>query len=183
MLIGGYKIRNQAAAHFVTFTVVEWVDVFTRQVYRDILLDSIRHCQANKGLLMHCWCIMSNHVHLIVSAKNHDLSNLLRDFKKFTSNEIIRTIACNKLESRREWMLQIFSEQGAGNLRNKRYQFWRQDNHPEELYSEAFTFQKINYIHQNPVRAGIVLNPWEYLYSSARDYHEGRKCGLLDLTF
>ncbi len=64
---GGYKIRNKEAAHFITFSVVEWVDVFTRKDYRDILLDSIRHCQKEKGLLLHAWCIMSNHVHLIAS--------------------------------------------------------------------------------------------------------------------
>ncbi len=79
---GGYKIRNQAAIHFITFAVVEWVDVFTRQQYRDIVLDSIKYCQAEKGLLLHCCCVMSNHLHLIASAKNKDLSDVLRDFKK-----------------------------------------------------------------------------------------------------
>ena len=77
---GGYKIRNQAAIHFITFAVVEWVDVFTRKDYRDIVLESLKHCQAEKGLLLHCWCIMSNHLHLIISAKNNDLSDILRDF-------------------------------------------------------------------------------------------------------
>jgi REP element-mobilizing transposase RayT len=71
---GGYKIRNQAAIHFITFATVEWIDVFTRKQYRDIVLDSIRFCQVEKGLLLHCWCIMSNHLHLIVSAKNENLS-------------------------------------------------------------------------------------------------------------
>ena len=78
---GGYKIRNQSAIHFLTFAVVAWIDVFTRKEYRDIVLESIRYCQAEKGLLLHCWCIMSNHLHLITSAKNHDLSDVLRDFK------------------------------------------------------------------------------------------------------
>ena len=78
---GGYKIRNQAAIHFITFAVVEWVDVFTRRDYCDIVLDSIRFCQKEKGLLVHCWCIMSNHLHLIISAKNENLSDVLRDFK------------------------------------------------------------------------------------------------------
>src|SRR5215203_5557947 len=102
---GGYKIRNPAAIHFITFAVVEWVDVFTRKDYRDIVLDSLRYCQNNKGLLLHCWCIMSNHLHFIASAKNQDLSDVLRDFKKFTSRELIRSIQLNKKESRREWML------------------------------------------------------------------------------
>jgi len=101
MSVGGYKIRNPAAIHFITFAVVEWVDVFTRKDYRDIVLDSIRFCQAEKGLVLHAWCVMSNHLHLVVSAKNENLSDILRDFKKFTSKQIIEAILNNKQESRR----------------------------------------------------------------------------------
>ena len=126
---------------------------------------------------------MSNHLHLVISAKNNDLSDILRDFKKFTSKKIISTIETNQHESRREWMLRIFREEGEQNIRNKTYQFWRQDNQPQELYSAAFIFQKINYIHNNPVEAGIADKPEEYLYSSARDYFHTRKCGLLDVVF
>jgi REP element-mobilizing transposase RayT len=183
MIEGGYKIRNQAAIHFITFAVVEWVDVFTRKEYRDIVLESIKHCQLEKGLWLHCWCIMSNHLHLIASAKNHDLSNVLRDFKKFTSKQIVMAIEANKQESRREWMLKIFKTAGEQNSRNKNYQFWRQDNRPQELYSSAFVFQKMSYIHNNPVEAGIVDKPHEYLYSSARDYFYYKKRGLLDIAF
>ena len=127
---GGYKIRNQGAIHFITFAVVEWVDVFTRKDYRDIVLDSLRHCQQKKGLLLHSWCIMSNHLHLIVSAKDNNLSDILRDFKKFTSKQLIAAIENNPTESRKDWMLNIFREQGQRNSRNTNYQFWRQDNQP-----------------------------------------------------
>lgn len=126
---------------------------------------------------------MSNHLHLIASAKNENLSDILRDFKKYTSKQIIGTIVNNKHESRRDWMLKIFKEEGSKNLRNKTYQFWRQDNQPQELYSPKFVFQKINYMHHNPVIAGIVERPEHYLFSSARDYHATKKCGLLDLEF
>ena len=126
MLQGGYKIRNQAAIHFLTFAVVEWVDVFTRKDYRNIVLDSIRFCQAEKCWLLHCWCIMSNHVHLIVSAKHGNLSDVLGDFKKFICKKIIEAIKQNKSESSREWMVRIFEEQGQKNSRNTNYQFWRQ---------------------------------------------------------
>ena len=180
---GGYKIRNQEAIHFITFAVVEWIDVFTRKEYRDIILDSLRHCQLNRGLLLHCWCIMSNHLHLIVSAQNADLSDILRDFKKFTSKQVVKAIEQNERESRREWMLQLFRREGEKNSRNKTYQFWRQDNQPQELYSSSFIFQKINYTHNNPVEAGIVDRAEHYLYSSARDYYHGKKCGLLDVAF
>ena len=180
---GGYKIRNQEAVHFITFAVVEWVDVFTRKDYRDIVLDSVRHCQDKKGLLLHAWCLMSNHLHLIVSAKENNLSDILRDFKKFTSKPIIKAIQDNEHESRKAWMLELFKKAGEANSRNSEYQFWRQDNQPKELYSSAFVFQKLNYIHNNPVEAGIVDKPEEYLYSSARDYKQTRKCGLLDVVF
>jgi len=80
-------------------------------------------------------------------------------------------------------MLKIFKEEGSKNSRNKEYQFWRQDNQPTELYSPKFVFQKINYIHNNPVEAGLVEKPEHYLYSSAKDYFFTKKCGLLDLMF
>ena len=99
---GGYKIRNPAAIHFITFALVEWVDVFTRKAYCDIALDSLRFCQAEKGLVLHAWCLMTNHLHLIGSAKNEDLSDILRDFKKFTSKQIIEAIINNKQESRKD---------------------------------------------------------------------------------
>ena len=180
---GGYKIRNKEGIHFITFAVVEWVDVFTRKEYRDVVLDSIRFCQKEKGLLVHAWCIMSNHVHMVVSAVNNDTSDILRDFKKFTSKQLIKAIAENEQESRREWMLEIFSKSGAANSRNRNYQFWRQNNQPKELFTEKFANQKLDYIHNNPVEAGIVEKAEEYVYSSARDYYYGKQCGLLEIDF
>lgn len=180
---GGYKIRNQGAIHFITFAVVEWVDVFTRKEYSDIVLESIRYCQKEKGLALHSWCIMSNHLHLIVSARNENLSDVLRDFKKFTSKQLIEAIENNPKESRKDWMLKVFRQQGERNSRNVNYQFWRQNNQPQELYSAAFGYQKTNYIHQNPVVAGIVEKPEHFLYSSAKDYELMKKCGLLEVSF
>jgi len=136
-----------------------------------------------KGLLLHGWCIMSNHVHLAVSAKNNNLSNVLRDFKKFTSKQIIKAIQNNQYESRKDWMLTIFKNAGEANSRNSEFQFWRQDNQPMEIYSPKFVFQKLSYIHNNPVEAGLVEKPEHYLYSSAKDYFQTKKCGLLDIVF
>jgi putative transposase len=183
MSVGGYKIDNQAGIHFVTFVVVEWVDVFTRKIYKDIVLDSLRHCQSNRGLLLYAWCLMTNHMHMLLSAKNNDTSAILRDFKKFTSRQIINAIESNPAESRKGWMLPIFREQGVMNARNDNNQFWRQDNHPMECFSAAFTAQKLEYIHRNPVAEGIVARPEEYLYSSAKDYFFQKKCGLIDVAF
>jgi len=179
----GYRIRNQNEIHFLSFAVVEWVDVFTRKMYSDIVVDSLAHCQQTKGLLLHGWCIMSNHMHLLASSKPGDLSGTMRDFKKYTSKKIIESIRNNEQESRREWMLEIFNRAGLANSRNKDFQFWRQDNQPKECYSAGFTVQKLNYIHDNPVRAGIVDKPEHYIYSSAKDYLLQKDCGLLKIAF
>jgi len=97
---GGYKIRNREGIYFVNFAVVDWADVFTRRDYKDIVVKSLRYCQAEKHLILHAWCIMTNHVHLIASSGTGELSDILRDFKKFTSIEIVKAIAANGQESR-----------------------------------------------------------------------------------
>jgi putative transposase len=177
-----YQIQKDNDIYFVTFATVEWVDVFTRVVYRDIVADSLRYCQQEKGLELYAWCIMSNHVHLIASSNlpTQTLSDILRDFKKYTSKKIIEAIQTEP-ESRRDWMLWLFKSAGEDNKRNKTYQFWRQDNHAELLYGYEFSKQKLAYLHQNPVTAQIVENAEDYLYSSARNY-AGRR-GLLEITY
>jgi hypothetical protein len=114
---------------------------------------------------------------LITSARIENLSDILRDFKKFTSKKIISAIEKNASESRRDWMLAIFKSQAAKNSHNTSYQFWRQDNQPMELYSPSFDVQKLNYVHDNPVEAGLV----DYLYSSARSYVRTGQVSLLDV--
>jgi len=183
MSAGGYKITDQGATYFVSFAVVGWVDVFSRKGYRDIVIDSLKHCQAEKGLVIHAWCIMSNHVHLIISAKQNNVSDVLGDFKKYTSKQIIKAIQNHPAESRKEWMIQIFREAGKANSRNTDYQFWQQDNQPKIILTPDFAAQKLNYIHNNPVEAGIVEKAEEYIYSSARDYYNGKQIGLLQIDF
>lgn len=175
-----YKIQNKEGIYFITFATVGWVDVFTRSIYREILIDSIKFCQKEKSLVVYAWCIMSNHVHFILRSNSADLSGTIRDFKKYTSKKCIQTIQIEN-ESRREWMLKLFRSAGKMNSNNSTYQFWRQDNKPIELFSNEVFDQKLRYIHMNPVESGIVENPEEYIYSSARDY-AGIK-GLLDIEF
>ena len=179
--MSAYKFNDPNGLYFVTFTVVEWVDVFTRNEYRDIVLDSILHCQKEKGLEVYAWVIMSNHLHLIVSRAEHGnkLSAIVRDFKKFTSSSIVKSIENSQQESRRNWMLWIFSSAGKRNKNNTNFQFWKQDSHAELLISNKFKQQKLDYIHNNPVVAGLVDEPEYYRYSSASDY-AGQK-GLLKI--
>ena len=101
--MNGHKITNQNHIHFITPTIVGWLDVFTRKVYKDIIIDSLKFCIKNKGLSVHAYVIMSNHLHLVVSAREgFQLSNILRDFKRHTSKAIIAEILTNSNESRQE---------------------------------------------------------------------------------
>ena len=111
-------------AHFITFAVVGWVDVFTRREYAEFLLENLAYCRKNKGLRLYDLVIMPDHLHLIAAAANGGLGEIMRDFKTFTSKELVKRIAANQRESRKEWMLRIFREHGAANPRNKDHQFW-----------------------------------------------------------
>ena len=175
-----YKFKNPEGIYFISYSVVRWMDVFTRNIYRNILLDSFIFCQKKKGLRIHAFVIMTNHVHMIISTtEGHFFENTMRDLKKFTSTEIIKAIRNNPKESRKEWLLQAFTEEGKKNSNNTSNQFWQQDNHPIELYNNKMIEQKLDYLHNNPVESGFVTKPEDYKYSSAMDY-AGIK-GLVDI--
>jgi REP element-mobilizing transposase RayT len=167
----GYQINNQEALYFLTIQVVHWADIFTRQVYRDIVVESLSFCRQNKGLELFAYVIMSNHIHMLVRSRNGTLSDTIRDFKRHTSKKIVACIN-EQAESRREWLLMIFRYAARQHKRNNEYQLWTHENHAIELENAKVTEQRINYIHENPVRAGIVANAEDYLYSSARNYSE-----------
>jgi len=170
-----YTIKDQQAVHFVTFTVHQWVDVFTRKIYVDELLKSIAYCQQKKGLKVYAWVVMSNHCHFILgSDESHPLSDTIRDFKKFTAKAIYKAIQENPTESRRKWLLMTLSFEGH-------IWFWEEGYHGKEIYSMEFFESKMNYIHLNPVRAGIVEKEEEYLNSSAGEIYGIRK-GPLELS-
>lgn len=178
--MNGHKIINQNGLHFLTLTTVGWVDLFTRVQYKDILLDSLRYCQSNKGLVINAYVIMSNHIHLIgYTQDGYKLSDVIRDFKRHTAKQIINDLIHSPKESRKEWILRLLKYFAKFNSKNKTYQLWKQDNRPIELDSPKWILQKLDYTHLNPVRAGIVRLPEHYLYSSAIDY-AGEK-GLLDV--
>jgi REP element-mobilizing transposase RayT len=166
-----YKVGEDEIPHFVTFTVVGWVDVFTREQYKEIIVESLKFCINSKGLRLHAWVIMTNHVHLILSSKENKIEYIVRDIKKFTSKQIVKAIQDHPHESRKEWMLNLFSFAGKYNSNNKEYQFWKQDYHPIELRTSILFDQRLNYLHDNPVRSGLVCEPWHYKYSSAINYN------------
>ena len=161
--------------YFLTMTVVDWVDVFTRPIYEHIIVDALKYCQQHKGLRLYAWCLMSNHLHLIASAvENKSLSDILRDFKQFTSRKIVATIL-EEPESRKLWMLHRFGFNAIINPKVRHYKLWQDGNEAKEILSNGFLEQKLAYIHDNPVRAEWVNEPEHYRYSSARTYagHDG----------
>ena len=143
-----YKIHNQKGLYFLTLTTVGWIDVFTRAIYRDIIVDSLKYCRKEKGLVVYAYVIMSNHIHLIAQSESETqtLSDIIRDFKSFTAKEIRKKVEDVKTgESRREWLMYLFSYFASGNQRNRTFQFWQSDNHPIELWSPRVIEQKLAY--------------------------------------
>jgi len=174
-----YKFGDQNQLYFVSFAVINWIDLFIRNEYKQIMLDSWKHCQLNKGLEIYGWCIMTSHVHMIIGSNQNKLEDIMRDMKRHTSERLKEAIKSNPQESRREWLLWMMERAGQKNSNNANFQLWQQDNHPIELYDYKILHQKLDYVHNNPVEAGFVENPEDYLFSSARDYYG--LPGLMDI--
>ncbi len=164
-----FQIHKQDATYFLTITAVEWVDVLLRPEHKNIICESLNYCVEQKGLEIFSYAIMSSHMHMIARAKNENLSEVIRDFKKYTSSALIKEIQ-NGNESRKEWMLDIFKKGGEKQKKKSKNQVWQYNNHAEEVAEAKFTLSKIKYIHMNPVEAGLVIRPEHYRYSSAQDY-------------
>ncbi|MDR2692220.1 MAG: transposase [Dysgonamonadaceae bacterium] len=175
----GYQISEQDELYFMTFQIVRWIDIFTRKVYRDIVIDSLRFCEQHKGLEIYAFVIMSNHIHLLARSATGQLSNTVKEFKSFTAKKILEVLH-TEVESRKEWILNLLEFSAKQHKRNEKYQLWTHENHAEIVYGNQFMDSKINYIHENPVRAGIVEKAEDYLYSSAGNY--AGLDGVLEVT-
>ncbi|MFP4090905.1 MAG: REP-associated tyrosine transposase [Cyclobacteriaceae bacterium] len=164
-----YKVGDSLQPYFITTTIVDWVDLFTRQVYCDIFMDSLLYCSAHKGLLVHAYCLMPSHVHLILSSQGEPLPAIMRDLKKFTSKAFVETID-SQVESRRAWLLKKFAFAAERTRRGVYHKVWQDGFHPMELFSYKIMIQKLDYLHNNPVKAGYVFSPEDWVYSSAGAY-------------
>jgi REP element-mobilizing transposase RayT len=175
-----YGISDQSRLHFVTFTIVDWIKVFEIEDHCKKFLESVRYCQENKGLEVYAWCIMPNHVHLIVGTSGKmKLENIIRDLKSYSSKQIHLA-----LENRSEFNLGIeehLIKTGTKNQKNKKFQLWQQPYHAVELSTNDIMDQRLEYIHNNPVNAGLVDEPESWTWSSAIDYYGGK--GLLELLY
>ena len=176
-----YKFHDNDKLYFISFATVYWIDVFVREEYNQIMIESWKHCQKNKGLEIYGWSIMPSHIHMIIGSKKNKLEDIVRDMKRHTSLELRTAIKNNNLESRKEWMIWMMERAGKKNGNNNNWQFWQQHNKPIEIKDQEMFDKTLEYIHLNPVMAGFVIKPEDWKYSSARDFC-GLK-GLIDLKY
>lgn len=164
-----YKATDPELPYFVTFSIIEWMPLFRSAKYADIIVNSIKYCIDNKGLELFAYCIMPTHLHMIIRAVEKGPGSVMRDLKKFTSCEIIGIL---ENDNENFYMIEVFKKAATNIRRNKYLKIWQDGYHPIMIYSNKFFFQKLNYIHMNLVKDGIVELPEDYYYSSARNYAE-----------
>lgn len=156
--------------YFISFATVHWIDVFTRNEYKDELIKCWQYCQEKKGLEIYAWCIMPSHVHLLISSHDKTLEEIVRDMKSHTSSRMKALIKEHPQESRREWMVWMLERAGSKNGNNSDWQFWQQHNQPIEIVNQKMYVEIVWYIHQNPVVSGFVYEAEQWIYSSAKGY-------------
>jgi len=162
-----YRINEPEAAHFITATVVEWLPVFTTATCCDILVRSLEYCRANKQLRIHAWVILDNHFHAIVAGPA--LAETIRDWKRFTAGALLKQLR----EERRAWLLNQLAYYCAAHKTASDHQLWQEGVHPQAIVSDEMMLQKLEYVHNNPVKRGMVASPEHWRYSSAHEWLEG----------
>jgi putative transposase len=175
-----YKFWDSQKMYFISFATVNWIDLFTRNEYKEELIKCWQYCQEKKGLEIYAWCIMPSHVHMIIGSNNKPLEDIVRDMKSFTSAQMKKMIATHPQESRREWLLWMFERAGKKNGNNNDWQFWQQHNQPIEITDQQKYNEVLHYIHQNPVAGGFVFTAEQWIYSSASGYEKND--GKIKLT-
>jgi putative transposase len=163
--------ENQAC-YFLTFNTVDWVDIFIRPVYKQIIVHSLNHFIDHKGLNVYAWCLMTNHIHLLAQAKEGCvIAEIEKEFKSFTTKKILEAIDTEP-DVRKKWMMDRF--ENFSNLLGflKKFQVWQTCSSPVyiDLHKKETLVEYVEHIHSNPVRDRIVDTDSDYLYSSARDY-------------
>src|SRR4030095_1950898 len=165
-------ISEQRACYYLTFYVVDGIDVFIRPVFKQIIVESLNYFTEKKGLTIHAWCLMTSHLHLMAQAgQDYSLSLLANDFKKFTSKIILEDIDAEP-ELRRNWIIKKFEEASTSLKLIDKFQVWQPRICPVyiDMKNQEAISDQIEHIHKHPVRDRIVSRAEDYLHSPARDY-------------
>jgi REP element-mobilizing transposase RayT len=158
-----YTITDPKLPHFITLTVLHWIPVFTRSATVDIILDALRY-QINDGLKVYAYVILENHLHLVLQSQQ--LNTDIARFKSYTAKQLIRYLDENKVKA----ILDQLAFYKKAHKHDRAYQFWQEGVHPEWVQNNEMMRQKVEYIHQNPVKRGYVDEAVHWRYSSARNY-------------
>jgi len=168
-----YRITEQDRPHFLTCTVLHWIPVFTRPDTVSIIIESLRFL-INTGVKVYAYVILENHLHLILQSPS--LQRDISRFKSFTAANLIHYLDEKGIHTILE-QLAFYKKAHKG---DRAYQFWQEGSHPEMIQNIEMLRQKVEYIHQNPVKRGYVEHSEHWRYSSARDYAGGE--GLLEVV-
>ncbi len=150
---------------FYTATILEWKPLLQQDKYKDIIIESLRFLVCKKRITLYAFVIMSNHIHLIWQALGEFTpDNIQHSLMSFTAHQFK-----NDLKQKHPQVLSQFKV----DAKDRDYQFWERNSLGIDLFNEAVFFQKLDYIHWNPVKAGLCKLPEEYYYSSAKFYEYG----------
>ena len=162
-----YQAKEPDRAYFVTSTIVAWLPVFTKAARCDILIEALEYCRTHKALRICAWVILDNHFHAILAAPG--LPRVMADFKRHTARRIIELLETERCE----WLLNQLRYFRAAHKSENEYQLWQEGFHPQAIMSDEMMVQKREYLHQNPVKRGLVAMPEHWRYSSAHEWAEG----------
>jgi REP element-mobilizing transposase RayT len=168
-----YVILEPDKPHFLTYTVVEWLPVFTRPDAVQILLDSWTHQRQYDGLRLFGYVVLENHLHFVAQAPR--LDKCVSSFKSYTAGRLIELLEACQVER----LLARLRFAKKAHKTDREYQFWQEGSHAEMVFSESVMREKLDYIHRNPVQRGYVDLPEHWRYSSARNYLG--QPGLIDI--
>jgi putative transposase len=162
-----YRVHELHTAHFITATTVAWLPIFTKAARCDIVIEALQFCRAHKGLKIHAWVILDNHLHAILAAPG--LSRVLADFKRHAARRLIEHLQTENCD----WLLNQLQYFRAAHKVESEHQLWQEGSHPQAILGDEMMLQKLDYLHNNPVKRGLVASPEHWLYSSAHEWLPG----------
>jgi len=168
-----YKIHEQTHPHFMTCTILHWIPIFTRVETTNIVFDTLRYLQNNDNLKLYSYVILENHLHLIVSSD--DIAKSMRSFKSYTAKQILKLLQEKNVKT----ILDQLSFYKKAHKVDATYQLWQEGYAPKLIVDDKMMIDRINYIHNNPIKRGYVDEAKHWRYSSARDYEDEK--GLIDV--
>lgn len=159
-----YKIYENDYPYFITTSIVEGYPVFSNRLAAEIILEGLSFLQNKRKTVLYAYVIMENHIHLV--AQSEKLSKNFRAFKSWTARSIIDQFEQNG----NALYLKKFKRAKKPSHKDSYFQIWQEGFHPKQIVDDSMMIQKIDYIHNNPVKRGFVDRPEAWRYSSIRNY-------------